>query len=169
MKHDITSKIEQVGGSIWNLALFVEKDIAESIITSDRRVLVHFSTDFYIHAALMPDGNGEYFINVNKENRKKLNLTIGEEISFQIEKDNSKYGMPVPEEFKELWEFDIEFNTYFHDLTPGKQRSLLHMVNKMKSIDSRMKKALTICDYLKEVSGKLDYKELNIAFKNSKH
>lgn len=166
---EIKSKVEQVNGSVWNVALFVEKDSATPFITKDRRVLVHFNKDFHMHAALMPDGSGDFFININKENRKKLNLTLGEEVTFQLEKDDSKYGMPVPEEFVALWEMDHEFNTSFHDLTPGKQRTLLHLVNKMKHPDSRMKKALTICDYLKEVQGKLDFKELNLAIKNSKH
>ena len=168
-KVEIQSKVEQVNGSVWNVALFVEKDVATPFITKDRRVLVHFNKDFYMHSALMPDGSGDFFININKENRKKLNLTLGESVTFQLEKDNSKYGMSVPEELAALWEMDLEFNEYFHELTAGKQRTLLYLVNKMKNPDSRMKKALTICDYLKEVKGNLDFKELNLAIKNSKH
>ncbi|MFK7984322.1 MAG: hypothetical protein AB8G86_30390 [Saprospiraceae bacterium] len=58
-------------------------------------------------------------------------------------------------------------STFFHQLTPGKQRSLLHLIGKPKNSAIRLKKAVVVLDFLKTNNGKLDFKLLNIAFKES--
>jgi uncharacterized protein YdeI (YjbR/CyaY-like superfamily) len=102
---------------------------------------------------------------MNGEIRKKLKLEVNDTVEISLEKDTSTYGMPLPDELKTAWELDPEGHDIFHALTMGKQRSLVHIVNKPKSSDIRIKKALTTLEYLKTVNGNLDYKELNEAFK----
>jgi len=68
---------------------------------------------------------------------------------------------------EELLLQDEDGNKVFHRLTPGKQRSLLHIIAKPKSENIRIKKAVAILEYLKSVNGKLDFKELNLAIKNA--
>ncbi len=53
----------------------------------------------------------------------------------------------------------------FHTLTLGKQRTLLHLIGKPKSGEVRLRKAIAVINYLKEVNGRLDFKELNLAIK----
>jgi hypothetical protein len=48
----------------------------------------------------MSNGKGDFFIMINKQVKKKLDLTRGQIVHLLIEKDNSKYGMEMPEEFK---------------------------------------------------------------------
>ena len=62
-------------------------------------------------------------------------------------------------------EQDEEADKYFHQLTPGKQRSLLHIIAKPKREETRLKKAVVITEYLKTNKGKLDFTALNLAFK----
>ncbi|HEY9116741.1 MAG TPA: hypothetical protein VIN11_02880, partial [Roseivirga sp.] len=45
---------------------------------------------------------------------------------------------------------------YFHALTPGKQRSLIHLVAKVKNIDKQINKSLAIIEHLKEVQGRIN-------------
>ena len=71
----------------------------------------------------------------------------------------------MPEEMEVLLAQDEEADRYFHQLTPGKQRSLLHIIGKPKTEATRLKKAIVITEYLKTNRGKLDFKELNLAFK----
>ena len=94
-------------------------------------------------------------------------MQIGDTIKTEIEEDTSKYGMNCPEEMTELLDLDKEGSDLFHKLTPGKQRSLLHFIDKVKSSDLRIKKGMVIFDYLKENNGKLNFLELNEAFKMS--
>ena len=116
----------------------------------------------------MPSGDGTYFIMTNNDFRKKNQLDTGDHVIVKLKKDESKYGMWVPDFFEELCYQDPEASALFHDLTAGKQRTLLHLIGKPKSENKQLEKALVIFDYLKDVNGKLDFKELNEAFKTSR-
>ena len=91
----------------------------------------------------------------------------GDEVTYNLEKDTSEFGLPVPEEFAELLKIDAEGNEIFMSLTPGKQRTLLYMVSTPKSIDLRIKRAICIIDHLKATNGKINYRQLNELIKNS--
>lgn len=116
-----------------------------------------------IHSA----GNDTYYITVNKQVQKELGAQMGDEIEISLQIDTSKYGMPMPIELQTALEQDSLADHYFHDLTPGKQRNLIYIVNQAKQSETRIKKALVIVNYLLSTSGKLDFKELNLAFKDA--
>ena len=152
---------------LWAGHIIVPEDLSEHFIQQKiKRVVCTLNEDFEFQCALMPKGGGVYFINLNKEILKKLKLKIGSEVSIKLKEDKSKYGMPLPEEFEELMKIDDELNEVFHRLTPGKQRTLLHMIGKPKTSDTRLKKAIVISEYIKQVNGKIDFKQLQQAFKD---
>lgn len=132
------------------------------------RLICTINAVIKFHCAFMPSGNGEYFINVNKEIRKKLRWQIGQSRSIELAADTSKYGMEMPEELEVLLATDNEGDQHFHALTPGKQRNLIYIAAKPKQSSTRLKKSIIMIDYLKEVAGKLDFKELMQAFKDRK-
>jgi len=129
------------------------------------RVIIEINGAGKIYSGLMPNGKGDFFITISKEVRKRFELELGDEVELIIAPDNSEYGMPVPEELVELWAVDEEAYRVFHTLTPGKQRGLIYQIAKPKGPDTRVKKAVQISEYLKQVNGKLDYKELNAYMK----
>ncbi len=153
---------------MWDYRIPIPLDISKTFLEkyTDRRVVCTINETLKHHCALMPGGDGTYYIMLNKEIRKKLRLKVGESIQVRIEKDTSEYGMPMPEEFQEVLWSDEEGSQLFHDLTPGKQRSLIHIVGKVKSSDIRINKALVILEHLKRQGGKLDFKQLMEDFKN---
>ena len=152
----------------WNYNIDVPLDIAQQFIEKDnRRIICMLNKGHDFHAALMPNGNGGFFIMINAEVRKKLKLKESAVLQVQIKKDRSKYGIHLPEEMEELLLVDEEGSAFFHQLTPGKQRSLLHIIGKPKSSAIRLKKAVVVLDFLKNNNGKLDFKLLNMAFKES--
>ncbi len=112
----------------------------------------------------MPINEGSYIL-VNQKIRTKLNISEGDKVEVTLEKDNSEYGIPMPESFNVLLDQDEVGSKFFHSLTPGKQRSLIYIVGKVKSIDSQLNKGLAILDHLTEVQGKLDFKALNVKIK----
>lgn len=115
----------------------------------------------------MPLGDGNFFINVNKQLRNKLKVNDGDEICVSLVKDESEYGLPLPDEFKELLEQDSLGNTIFHALTAGKQRTLLYIIGKPKSADLRIRNGIAILEHLKRTNGKINYKQLNLDIKNT--
>lgn len=115
--------------------------------------------------AIMPKGKGIFFIHINAEVRKICRIRVGSKVQVKLEPDDSKYGMPMPEEMDELLKIDDEANELFHALTKGKQRSLLYIIGKPKSSQIRINKAIVITEHLKRMNGKLDFKILNQDFK----
>lgn len=153
---------------LWDYRILIPEPIAQDFLNAKiKRVICTLNNTISFHCAIMPSGDGSHFLLVNKENRKKLKLSAGDDIKVKLEEDTSKYGMALPEEMEELLLMDEEGSQAFHSLTAGKQRSLLYIIGKPKSSDIRLKKAVVVLDYLKMTGGKLDFKELNEAFKQS--
>jgi hypothetical protein len=153
---------------MWNFRIVIPDDIFVHFKGTDKRVSCSINDHTPIQCALHSNGDGTYYIMINKDLRKKYDLLDGDEVKVDLEKDQSKYGIYVPDFFEELCYQDPEGDAVFHDLTPGKQRSLLHLIGKLKSEEKQLEKALIIFDYLKSVNGKLDFKELNEAFKSNR-
>jgi hypothetical protein len=165
----LKSKVEKVKSSLmWDYRIPVDKEDVSIFITKDRRIICSINTIVDINCALIPDGKGNYYINLNKEIRSKLSLNAGDSIEISIVKDESKYGMPIPPTFEELLYQDPEGEVLFNKLTPGKIRSLLYVIAKPKSEQKQLEKGLIILDYLKECEGNFDFKELTMAFKSNR-
>ena len=164
-KTTFQSNVSKFYGDLWGFHIKVTAETAAPYLGKDRRILCQINGGENFACALMPDGEGHFFINVNKERRKALGIQLGDTVEVVIQKDTSKYGMPMPPIMAELLAQDPEADKYFHALTPGKQRSLLHIIGKPKREETRLKKAVVITEYLKTNKGKLDFKELQIAFR----
>lgn len=163
---EFETRLERFDSDLWHFHIPVPDGVAQKFLEKEqKRVICTLNGEVVFHCALMPKGDGSWFINVNKELRKKLGLKEGSVVNAELKMDDSKYGMPMPEELGELLAIDDEGSRYFHSLTPGKQRNLIYMVASPKTSDTRIKKALVIVDYLKASKGKLNFRELNEAFK----
>lgn len=165
---EFETTLNEADGQVWYAALHIPAIKAKPLVgLNDNRVICRINNKLSFQCALMPAGNGDFFINTNKEIRKKLQLSVGDRVQVTLQTDDSEYGMAVPEELTTAWELDDDANTIFHSLTKGKQRSLIHSLGKIKSAETRLKKTLVMLDYLKSVNGKLDFKELNEAYKQA--
>ncbi len=127
---------------------------------TNRRVLCIINNHLTIRKALMPSGDG-WFILVNERVRKKLGLQTGYRVEISMSKDQSDYGMEMPESFSDLMDQDQEGKAYFDQLTPGRKRNLIYIVRRVKNVDSQLRKGLAILDHLKETEGMLDFNVLN--------
>lgn len=159
--------VAQYNDNLWSVHIPVPEPIVQEILDTipDRRLVVCLNRTVKFHAALMPFGDGQYFILLNKEKRKQLKVEVGDVLSVQLAPDTSEYGMPMPESLREVMDADPEGDQYFHALTPGKQRSLIHLIGKIKSIDLQITKSLIIMEHLKNQKGKLDHKQLREDFR----
>lgn len=162
------SYLEKFDSNLWVFHIVIpEKEAKPFIKGTDRRVVCTLNGTESFQCALMPGGPGVTFINLNKKIRDKLKLKLGSEVTVSLEKDNSEYGLPMPEELAELMKMDEEGSALFHALTPGKQRTLLHIVGSVKNSDIRIRRALAIVNHLKLTGGKINYKQLNEQMKNA--
>jgi len=155
--------------NVWGGHAVVDDEIVQDIKNNHiGRLICTVNGKVKTHCALLSKGDGTYYVMVNKTTQKALGIRMGEQLSISLEEDNSKYGMPLPEEMEEIMAQDSEIDRLFHSLSPGKQRSLLYIIGKPKTSDSRIKKALLISRYLTEVNGKIDFAEMNEFIKSNK-
>lgn len=157
------SIMEKFDSNLWGFHFCVSAEIGNQFVTegNDRRVVCTLNDKEEFQCALMPKGDGNFFINVNKKLRDALKLAIGSQVSVLLKKDESEYGLPMPEELQELLLQDEEGNKLFHSLTIGKQRTLLYIVGSVKDTGKRISRALAIVNHLKANRGKIVYKKLN--------
>ena len=164
-----TSELNRFNSELWHFHLKVPPSIFSKFKDEENlRVILRVNDLVEWQAAIMLGGEDYYFININKEHRKKLKLEIGDKAKVKIWKDESKYGLPMPEEFEELLKMDPEGDEVFHKLTPGKQRALLFIIGKPKSSQLRIEKSVVVLEHIKRNKGQIDFKLLNVEFRNAK-
>lgn len=151
---------------LWSYYIPISDEIAQKYIEGkDRRVICTLNDKESIHCALMPSPRG-YFILINRNVKKKLGLHLGESVQLEIEKDRSKYGMPMSEEFEACLNEEPKALSYFEALTPGKQRNLIHLVNQVKSSEIKIRRSLAIVEHLITEKGEIEFKRLNELIKS---
>lgn len=153
---------------LWDYHLKVPTAIANSFYEDKaRRVLCSINGKDPFQTGIMPDGDDVFFIKINQQIRRQHNLETGDLVSVTLISDQSEYGFNLPSEFEELMAQDQEGSTYFEALTPGKKRSLIYMIDKLKNMEKRVQKSIIIFEHLKQQKGKLDFKLLHQAFRNA--
>jgi len=102
------SKLRLFENSTWGYHFVVPKEIvADFVQANSKRVVCRFNNDLKQHCALLPN-KGEYFLFANKTLRKELSLQLGDEVEVEMQKDSSKYGMPMPDELQEILQQNAE-------------------------------------------------------------
>lgn len=151
-----TELVQSTTGSGWHF-LLVEKKIERKFGFEGKfkRVVCSINDGEPFQCALMPWGEIFYII-VNKQKRDAIGIVAGDMVNVELVKDESKYGLPMPEEFAEVLKQDAQGDRLFHALTEGKQRSLIHVVRTVKNIDKRIHTALIVVEHLKDNGGKID-------------
>ncbi len=106
-------------------------------------------------------GKGSAYITISAKRMKELGVKPGDIIHISLVKDESKYGVDVPEELAELLKQDPEGEERFHFLTPGMQRYIINYVGTVKSSRLRVEKAVMLITNLKRLKkGKESFREI---------
>mgnify|MGYP000156229616 CR=1 FL=1 len=165
MKESVQLVLDELPNSLWPLHFKIPEEIALKFIQgNDRRVKCTINKNVVIHSAILSNAEG-YFIMLSKPNARSLKMQVGDSALLEIEKDQTRYGMPMPEEMEMVLETEEIVSDYFESLTPGKQRSLIYLVRKIKNPDIKVRRALSIAEHLKREKGLLDFKKLNEVIK----
>ncbi len=163
-----TSALELSTNKLWGAHFVVPDIIAQVFVSNDvRRVVCTLNEKITYQCALLPKGDGSFLITVNKKTRDTLGLKAGSPVQVSLRKDESEYGLPMPEEMAEVLAQDADGDRLFHALTPGKIRTLLYIVGQVKDPDKRIGRAFAIVEHLKTNEGKINYRQLNEAMKNT--
>ena len=158
---EFTARLENFNTKLWTYHIKVPKPIAKHFLDmGDKRVICRLNDTMEFQCAIMPAGDGVSFININKKIRDQLKLKEGSKVVAHLEKDNSEYGLPFPEELKELLDQDKEGNKLFLALPPGRQRNIIYTVGQVKNPDLRIHRAMVMIEHLKKNGGKINFKQV---------
>lgn len=129
-----------------------------------RRVLCSLNGNEFFNCSLFPS-RGDYFLTISKQLRSRLGVEVGDAVEIVLKPDQSKYGMPVPDEFAEVLRQDPEAERLFDALSPGNQRLMLKLVVFVKDVDRRIARALAGVELLKAMDGTFDYHAQHMAMR----
>ncbi len=156
-----TATLERSHNKLWGSHVRVPSSVALRFAGGKSRRVVRTLNDSPEHqCALLPFGNDVYVLSINKAWCDKLHLEIGSKVRVGIRKDESTYGLPVPEELTELFRQDKDANRLFHALTIGRQRTLLYMIGSARHPDTRAWRASLVIRHLSENNGKVNFRQL---------
>ena len=166
MKFKGILKAFEENGLGYGLHIVIPNDIFEKMLqlAPDKRIKCTLNNEMTVSRAMSPKGDINYIL-LNKDVLKKCKLEIGDEVSVELQPDVSKYGIDITEEMEEVLFSDPEGSDLFHKLTPGVQRSLIYIINKIKSSQLRIERSFVILEHLKKMKGKVDGKILQQDFK----
>jgi len=158
-----TSTLERSNNKLWGAHFRVPVEVEKKLIDKkSRRVFCMLNGKEEYQCAILHYRTHMPVISVNQLLRKKLRLDFGSSVDVVLKKDSSEYGLPLPEELKELFRQDKEGDRLFHALPRGKQRTLLYIIGLAKNPDKRTARAVTIVRHLKANGGKINYKQLTL-------
>ena len=164
----LKSKLEITGSDPpWHVLRIPKKKVEHFGFRGNlRRVVCTLNGTETFNCSLFPS-KGDYFITLSKKLRDKLGLNVGDTATIELEKDESKYGMPMPEEFEEVLRQDDDGRRLFAALSPGNQRLMLKLIVAVNDIDKRIVRSLTGIEVLKRSGGVFDYHELHNAMRDA--
>ena len=142
--------------------LFIPAKYAENIINDEKRakLKINFNDkEIEFFAAFRKDkASGDYKIMFSNAKQKELGASFNDELTIQLFKDNSKYGVEMPEELDAVLLSDYDAFQIFENLTSGKQRSIIYHIKRLKGVQKKVDQALLLCENLK--CGNTQNKEL---------
>jgi hypothetical protein len=89
-------------------------------------------------------GDGNFFIILSTKNLETVGKQLGDKIKFELTIDPNPLGVDILEVLESIIEQDKDLKEKFEKLTLGKQRNVIHQMNKIKNIDLQIKKTLEL-------------------------
>lgn len=126
---------------------YVKPTSLKSLRNEKRVVCIIGKLEF--HCALMKDKSQRYYVYISKDKMKALGIQAGSVIQPKFRKDESDLKFEMPAEFIEVLKTDAEASAAFSKLTDGGKRSLAYLVQRMKTSEKRVEKALAIAEHIK--------------------
>ena len=101
------------------------------------------------HAALQRDKLGIIRVTFGQTLQKELGIFLNDYFKLQFFKDESKYGVDMPEEMEAVLSSDPEAQGIFESFTAGKKRSLIYTIKRYKNSQTKIDKSLILSENLK--------------------
>ncbi|WP_297333213.1 YdeI/OmpD-associated family protein [Flavobacterium sp.] len=125
--------------------LTVDAAIVEKLPEKKKtRLICTLDDKLVLRCGLNHMGNGNYFIIISGKHMKTLNREPGNIVQYTIETDPDPLGVEIPEVLEALLAQDDEAKKRFDAFTPGKKRTLIYSIARIKDIDKQVQTAISI-------------------------
>lgn len=106
----------------------------------NQRLIITLDSKVEWQAGVLALGEGSGLITVQQSRLKKLGKTLGDPVHVSLKKDESEFGVPIPEEITEYWSQVPESKDRFDALASGMKRYILNHIDTAKSKDKRVER-----------------------------
>jgi hypothetical protein len=89
-------------------------------------------------------GDGNFYIILSGKNLNTIGKTLGESILFELNEDPNPLGVDMPEVLEVVLEQYEDLKSVYESLTLGKKRNVIHSINRIKDIDKKIQKTISI-------------------------
>ncbi|PCJ82494.1 MAG: hypothetical protein COA49_00040 [Bacteroidetes bacterium] len=89
------------------------------------------------HSTLIPRGNGEHYIVLDKIIREKAKIEVGDQMKIEIWQDHSERKVTVPSDFKTALSKKKSTLLFFKGLAYSHQKAYIDWVNDAKKEETR--------------------------------
>lgn len=108
------------------------------------RLICTLDNKLVLRCGLNHMGDGNYFIIISGRHMKSLKKQAGDDVQYTIEPDPDPLGFAIPEVLEALLAQDDEAKRRFDAFTPGKKRTLIYSMARIKDIDKQVQTAINI-------------------------
>lgn len=114
---------------------------AETKNMYNQRLMISINNCDLWHGGVIALGNRTGYISIKGKILKDLGVHLDDEVDVYLTEDRSEYGMPFPEEVKEILAQNPSYEKFFYSLSMGKRRYVLYLVDQLKNVDKRIERA----------------------------
>src|SRR6185369_5467310 len=112
---------------------------------------VHVSVNRYeFPASLLPTGNGEHYLIVNKKIQKAARIAQGMTAIFRVAPDRTPRELKTPAELERALLEDRALKKWFDGLNRGIKKWLIDMIAKTESAETRKRRSERVAEQLME-------------------
>ena len=89
------------------------------------------------YGTLIPRGNGEHYIVLDKSIRNRVKIKIGDELKMEIWKDSSKREVIIPDDLQIALSSKEGAQSFFRDLAYSNKKAYVDWINNAKKEETR--------------------------------
>ncbi len=121
---------------------------AETKNIYNQRLMISINHCDLWHGGVVSLGNQTGYISIKGKILKDLGVHLDDEVYVYLTEDLSEYGMPFPDEVKEVLAQNPSYEKFFFSLSMGKRRYVLYYVDQVKNVDKRIERAYFMLEKL---------------------
>jgi hypothetical protein len=146
-EYSFMAPLEEVSWQFMNTIVRVPDSVVKALPAGRVRIEGTFN-DAPVNLGIQSKKEGFYYVSVSAALRRAAKIKPGDAVRVKFTvADPEKLDMP--EEMEAVLAQDEDAAKAWSELTTGIQRSLLHYVNSVKNVDSRIRRALFMAEKIK--------------------